>query len=347
MLAIGVFLMINILVVPVLLKIKQDAISSYLKIHPFIFNNITIIIFLTLITELLIYLIYKKISQKIERKREIEYKTNKEIDKIEYLLSKDLDQLNYHQLEKLLNRLEETELKYISIDPYEENIERKIKEINHKLIALEQKRELEYVQEEIQDSREILEEMNAEIDSKKDKEEEKKGKIRSRLRVGYKDVFKKESLTKKEIQVIKEQEYNKYDAVNEYSVVEKRIIPVFVRQVQHHSATHTFLVWDVKNLLKRYKEIESIIDHETRNADITFRIKRKLYAIEIEKGSLLRKPKQLRQKVDFLNEEYGRRWIILISNRNLAKEYRKYGKVSTRKGLQKNIEKWIKEAKYS
>ncbi len=71
-------------------------------------------------------------------------------------------------------------------------------------------------------------------------------------------------------------------------------------------------------------------------------IDRILTAIEIEKGSLLRKKQQLREKVEFLNDRYGDRWIVLASNRNLVREYKKYGETSTRRDLHKRIEKWLK-----
>lgn len=345
--AIGIAAIINVIIVPPLLQLKQDTINFYLNILPFIYNSITLTAFSIFIIETLVYLIYKKTKKEKEIKIETENNIKRERDKIEHLLNKDLKKLNHHQLIKLYYNLEDPNFNHISIEPYKDKIEKRLKDINHRIIVSEEKRELDEIKEEKEEAKQELEIINAEIEAKRDKEEKKKDKIRRRLKVGYKDVYKRENLTQNEIKVIKEEEYEPYDSVNEYSIVEKKIIPVLVRRIQHHSPTHTFLVWDVKNFLKRYNEIESIIDHETRNADITFRIKRKIYAVEIEKGSLLRKPKQLKQKIDFLNEEYGTRWIILVSNRDLAKEYRKYGKVTTRKNFQKHIEKWIKEAKYT
>ncbi len=41
------------------------------------------------------------------------------------------------------------------------------------------------------------------------------------------------------------------------------------------------------------------------------------------------------EKVEYLENKYQDRWLFLVSNKNLAKKYREFGKVATRKDLRK------------
>lgn len=341
MLMIGGFIFLNALIVPILIQIKQDIIKSYLKIHPFIYNNVTIIISIILISELLIYLIYKKVSNNVERRKEIESRTHKEKNQIKEFLNDDINLLDYNELLKLYGKLKDLRFSYISVLDYQEKIDTKLKMIQNRLIELEHRKKLEKIETEKEESEKELERINHEIYLKELKDKEKRRKIIERLDIGYKEVFKKENLNSKEIEIAKQEGYH---AINEYCVLENKLIPVLVKSPLNHSPTHAFLIWSVKRLLKKFPKVERIIEHETRDADITFKIKTKTYAIEIEKGSLLRKKRQLKEKVEFLDDTYRDGWLILVSNKTLAKKYREFGTVSTRKNLKKKIEKWVKSA---
>lgn len=342
-------IIISSIVLPPLIKIKQNAIGTYLKAYPvvynffdkFIFNHIVLIIILMLVTELLIYKIYKKVVKARKIKQEIEYKTNKELDYVDYFLKVDLKSLEYKQLSKLYNRFKNDNFSYVSLLDYDDEIELKLKKIENRLIELEHKQELESIDYKIRESKEELEEINEEILKKQVNEELKREKTIRRLSIGHKEVFKASHLTPKEKEIAKEEGYH---AVNEYCVLENKIISVLVKPPMNHSPTHTFLVWSVRRLLNKFPKIERIMEHETRDADLTFRIKTKNYAIEIEKGSLLRKKGQLMEKVEYLDDRYQDRWLILVSNKNMAKKYREFGKVATRKDFRKKIEKWVKES---
>ena len=82
----------------------------------------------------------------------------------------------------------------------------------------------------------------------------------------------------------------------------------------------------------------------TRDADLTFEFNRKEFALEIEKGELLRKHQQLKEKIDYLNENYPNRWMIVVSNRDFFTKYKKFGFTSTRKQLSENLPKLLKNA---
>jgi hypothetical protein len=106
----------------------------------------------------------------------------------------------------------------------------------------------------------------------------------------------------------------------------------------NHSATHSFLVERIKQILEQHISSNKIRRHDTRDADLTFQVNHKIYALEVETGSGLTKKKKLEEKVALLNNKYGQNWYIVVSNRDLAKKYREYGKVVPRKGVCKIIE---------
>lgn len=54
------------------------------------------------------------------------------------------------------------------------------------------------------------------------------------------------------------------------------------------------------------------------------------------------KKRQLRDKIEFLKNAYGRRWVIVVSNRGLVPEYSKFGLCCQRKNVKETIEKLIK-----
>jgi len=335
-------------ILPVLIELKQDAINAYIETYPLIYNffnnvilnHITIIIFITLISELLIYVIYREIPIKIQRKKEIEAETEEELNQVYNFLNADLKSLDYIKLKELYNKFKCPIFSHISLSEFEKEIELRLFEAKKRLIVLDHKKDVEIELDKKQEAEQKLEEINHEIHLKESKDKEKREKIIDRLNLGHKEVFKREHLNPQEREIAKQEGYH---AINEYCVLENKLIPVLVKPTLNHSPTHTFLVWSVVRLLKKFPKIERIIDYDTREADITFRIKNKTYAIEIEKGSLLGKQMQLRQKIESLNDTYRDNWLILVSNKNLAKKYRKFGNVSTRKDLRKKIEKWVKQ----
>ena len=90
------------------------------------------------------------------------------------------------------------------------------------------------------------------------------------------------------------------------------------------------------------EEIDNIEEHETKNADITFKHRGKYYAIEIETGNLLKKQKQLTEKIAYLNQKYKNRWFFLVSHRNLQTKYKKCGINTQRTNFEKTIKKLLK-----
>jgi len=94
----------------------------------------------------------------------------------------------------------------------------------------------------------------------------------------------------------------------------------------------------LKNYTKKIKTYLSV------KPDIVFEINGEEWAIEVETGIILKKNKnQLLEKIANLKENYGRRWFFVITDRNLLKSYKKYGKTFTRRNIIGKIERIMRE----
>jgi hypothetical protein len=172
--------------------------------------------------------------------------------------------------------------------------------------------------------------------------EDNYGLILYKLNAEDKFVFIKEKLSKNQIKALKSANFNER---NEYSVKENKIIRVLVKRKPNlnHSLTHIFLVWDTIRLLDEVKGITNIQEHETVEADITFKFNNKKYALEIERGELLRKKEQQKEKVAELNKKYPNRWMFIVSNKIYLSRYKKLGFATQRKQVAENLQKLLEK----
>ena len=96
-------------------------------------------------------------------------------------------------------------------------------------------------------------------------------------------------------------------------------------------------------MLKKTKGVKNIQEHLTRDADLTFEFNSKKYAIEVETGNLIYKKEQLKEKLQYLNRKYSKkRWVFVVSNRDLLKKYKKYGLSTTRRGVLKTLQEMLR-----
>ena len=211
-------------------------------------------------------------------------------------------------------------------------LESKISEQEHEEKELTEYHKKEQLKEEIEE----MEKRKRELEQTR---EDKNRKIIDDMETYENTVFKKSELNNEQIALLKEEDYN---PANEYDLLERKVIPVFIEKIMNHSRTHTFLVWSTKKFLEKRFKVEDIQWHDTKDADITFKYKGKYYAIEIETGTLLKKNRQLAEKIIFLNRKYPHRWIFLVSNRNLITQYKKYGITCQRNDIEKTLLKILK-----
>lgn len=103
------------------------------------------------------------------------------------------------------------------------------------------------------------------------------------------------------------------------------------------SPRHIILVKEIVDYLKKFtKEIET---YRTTMPDIVFNVNEKEWAIEVETGSILKDKSKIKNKVELCNKRFGKNWFFFVTNRNLEKEYAKFGRVSTKRNIKSNINK--------
>lgn len=189
--------------------------------------------------------------------------------------------------------------------------------------------------------REENEGLEVENKMKKLQQEDEKEAIFYEFDLKEERVFLKKDLTKEEIEALTEKGYY---SVAEYDIIKKDYVNFLIKPYLNHSPTHIFLVWNVRKLLEKIKGVKNIREHLSADADITFEYNGKIYALEIETGTLLQKKKQTKEKLAYLNEKYEARWMFVVSNKNLLPKYRKLGFATSRSKVRENLAKLLKIA---
>ncbi len=282
----------------------------------------------------------KNLTEKIKKKERIK----KETQQINNFLDTDIHIKDAIELKKLL------EFKYDYWNFLPESKKDTIMGINKKFVQIEKQYNIRSHQEEIWDLNDKLRNLRDDVKtlewkkrelllSNEDKENERRYSIKEDLNTYENNVFLKKDLTEQELEILEEEGYQQ---CNEYCVEQQKNVTVLVKPILNHSKTHTFLVWSVKNLLENY-DITHIEEHETKDADLTFKYKNSKYALEIETGSLLRKKQQKLDKVKQLNRKYKNRWMFIVSNKNLLSQYNKLGFATQRKQVAKKLEKLLQK----
>ncbi|MBU1103466.1 MAG: hypothetical protein KJ600_02840 [Nanoarchaeota archaeon] len=252
---------------------------------------------------------------------------------VDNFLRLELSEVDYTAIKSKLSEIRNKNL----IKKYPE-LDYKIKEAKNYLVELRHKNELINLTDKRRSIEYEINELRLEREKMRRTDNQQRAYLKDRLDLEENKVFDKSELSEEKIKILLEEDYKQ---VNEYCVAKKEIITVLIRPTLNHSIAHTFLVWSVRRLLEEYTMIEDILEHETRDADLTFEVNGKDFAIEIETGTLLRKKKQLEEKIKFLNERYEDRWMIVVSKRDLVKKYKKFGLCTQRKWVSENLEKML------
>ncbi len=315
------------------------ALFVYRMLHPHVISTFLII---HGIIVLILFLYYNYNIPVSIHKLKDNYTYNKYINLREHneivnFIHADLNELNLDQLIIKRDNFKNKQYSKKVIESFKLEFKTQLLKLNYRIEKLSTESEIlkinrdkDIVEKELEQIRKMkrLETMT---------EESEKISIRNNLTRNEENVIVKKGLRTIEKEVLLELGYKQ---VNEYCVYDQKIITVFVKPIMDHSSTHTFLVWSVKKLLED-QNINSIITHDTRDADITFKYDNKLYAIEIETGNLLKKKKILEEKVAYNNRKYSHRWFFIVSNRNLQSKYNKYGLTTQRTRVYKILEKML------
>lgn len=133
-----------------------------------------------------------------------------------------------------------------------------------------------------------------------------------------------------------------YQKVLQYNLQGKQEF-YFFKPYFHESARHAATVLEIYEYVKQYaREVRLYL---TVKPDIVFRASTQTYAIEVETGvTLKRNKRQLLDKVRTLREDFVRRWFFVVTDRNLVKAYRRYGKTYSKRNILKKIDKILERA---
>jgi len=285
-----------------------------------------------------IYKITKIIPIRISDKKERRNRLKAREELIINLIEEDIDSLNYEEINEVIVKLKDNLYfcsNYQKFNNYLDDLRIKLKEAKIKLIELKDKERLHKKREEKYQLKNDIEELENRKFRLKRSMEENEIEISKNLKIDEHSVFKKDNLTKQEFRVLLK---NNYRQTNQYCVKEKRLITALVKPILNHGLSHTFLVWSVIRLLKTLKGIKEIKVHQTVDADITFKYNNKIFALEIETGTLLSKKKQTEEKVNYLNDKYPNKWMFIVSNKDLIWRYRKLGFSTQRNEVEKNLQ---------
>jgi len=305
-----------------------------------------LVLCLWILLALFVIFLYTRIVVKIKQYLEEQESRENRVDSIGFRIKKvmgvKLEELKYAELKDLASETRELydlSIEYEELDCFTSELDELLTQTRKAIEKEEHKIRISELESEEHEMKRRLEELDKRIYLKQMAEEDKKKRILERLNIYEHPVFKKDSLNEKEIVALLE---NGYSKINEYCIIEKKLMTFLIDPSSNHSKTHTFLVWNVVELLKRTGGVDKIREHESVDADITFKYKSKMYALEIETGTLLGKKKQTQEKVDFLNMKYPNRWFFIVSNKTLLPKYSKLGSSTQRNGVLEKLQKMLK-----
>lgn len=152
-----------------------------------------------------------------------------------------------------------------------------------------------------------------------------------------KEFYKVRNLNDEEIKMLKDKGFKE---IFQKSFITGKKENYLILERPNESSVHTFLVLEIKDFLER-KGIK-VKTFETRKADLVCEINGKEYALEIETGSTLRVKNRINEKIDLLNSEGFEDWFFIVTDRNLVKKYRKYGKTIDPRWVANFLKKMLK-----
>ncbi len=109
----------------------------------------------------------------------------------------------------------------------------------------------------------------------------------------------------------------------------------------HESPRHAITVFEIVEYLKKFHNIK-VKQYLSRSPDIVFEVNKKKYAIEVETGTILKRNKdQIYGKIANLKYYYHRNWFFVVTDRNLVKSYKRFGKTYSKRNILGKIYKII------
>lgn len=313
--------------------------NSWILIIIAFITSIFLLIFLFKMAKYLLIRITNIISEYLKEKRLIKSKTTEIESLLETEVKSDFQDLK-NEIENVRGLIIVSE-SYKKLNCFTIELKERLKTCLKLLEELKKKLMAEGLKKEIEYSERKIEELDEKIRIRESYDDPEDYVIYTHLKADEKQVFKKSQLSKRQVKAL---EQFGFVQQNEYSMIEHKYIRYMINSRSNHTPTHTFLVWEMHKLLKTIEGVTNIKEHLAVDADITFKFNNKYYAIEAEKGDLLRKKDQTQIKLDYLNRKYRKRWMFLVSNKNLLPKYQKLGFSTQRSRVLKNLKVLLKIA---
>lgn len=154
----------------------------------------------------------------------------------------------------------------------------------------------------------------------------------------HKRYFHKKDISKDDVEYLLNKDYQ----IKKYKNLLSDKMEDFLLQPRfNESFTHLFLTYNISEFLEKNGiETELFV---TKKPDIVFNIKGKVYAIEIETGSIFSKIERMKEKLEVLKDYHE--WFFVVTDRNKVKKYKKYGDAVDKRYVKQRLDKLIKTAK--
>ncbi len=133
-----------------------------------------------------------------------------------------------------------------------------------------------------------------------------------------------------------------YKLISQKSIAFGKKGEYLLKPRHNETINHMFMVYDVAAFLEKKKiKLEMFT---TKMPDIIFEIDGKKYAIEVETGTVAKHIQRLGEKIKLLNSQNYEDWFFVVTDRNLVRKYRKFGKTVDPRCIKYNLEKLIRKA---
>lgn len=152
-----------------------------------------------------------------------------------------------------------------------------------------------------------------------------------------KGFYKRNSINKHEIKYLIEQGYKE---LSYKSICSKKKENYLLKPRFNESLNHMIIIYDISEYLTKRKIKNNIFT--TRMPDVVISLGRKEIALEVETGAVMSNMKKFKEKLYLLNKNYGKDWYFIVTNRNLIKKYKAYGKVIDPRYIRGQLDKILK-----
>jgi len=150
--------------------------------------------------------------------------------------------------------------------------------------------------------------------------------------------FHKKRLSRDEVNFLLDEDYQ----IKKYKNLLTDEMEDFLLKPRHNEGyTHLFLTKNISEFLE--KNGIGVELYVTKKPDIVFKIHGKLYAIEIETGSIFSKIERMKEKLKVL-DKYDK-WFFVVTDRSKVKKYKKFGDAVDKRYVKPRLEKLVKLAK--